>query len=263
MKHARFMRDGRVRSAILMDGVLLDDAGNEVPACDVDTWLPPFVPGKMIGIALNYADHAAELKLETPREPVLFIKPNNTLIGHKAPVVYPDGVKHMHYEAELAVVIGRAGRSIHAKHALDYVKGYTIANDVTVRDFVGNMYRPPIRAKGQDTFGPLGPYLVDKEDVENPGNLAVRTYVNGELKQSGNTSDLIFPVEELIAFISSFMTLEPGDVIWTGTPKGISPVLPGDVMRVEVESVGALENAVVAPGKTAVSPQDRKKEVNS
>lgn len=152
----------------------------------------------------------------------------------------------MHYEAELAVVIGRTGRRIRREEAMEYVRGYTIANDVTVRDFVGNMYRPPIRAKGFDTFGPMGPYLVDRDDIADPHSLAVRTYVNGVLRQSGNTRDLIFQIETLIEFISSFMTLRPGDVLWTGTPRGISPVKPGDVIAIEIEGLGRLENPVIA-----------------
>jgi 5-oxopent-3-ene-1,2,5-tricarboxylate decarboxylase / 2-hydroxyhepta-2,4-diene-1,7-dioate isomerase len=245
VKHARYLYRGRVRHGRVEDGMLVDESGLRLAPDEVEAWLPPVIPNKMIGVALNYADHAEELGLAMPEEPVLFIKPNSSLVGHRSPVEYPRGIRHMHYEAELVAVIGRPGRNIHREEALDYVRGYTIANDVTVRDFVGNMYRPPIRAKGQDTFGPIGPFLVDKEDVPDPGQLAIRTYVNGHLRQEGHTSDMIFSVEDLIAFISSFMTLEPGDMIWTGTPKGISPVEPGDVMRVEIEGIGALENPVV------------------
>jgi len=179
-----------------------------------------------------------------PDELALFFKPPSALIGHRAPVVYPAGVEYLHYEAELAVVIGRRCRRVRPQAARDVIKGYTVANDVTVRDFIRNFYRPPVKAKGWDTFLPLGPALVD--DVPEPGDLALRAYVNGELRQEGTTRDLIYPIEELVAFISEFMTLEEDDVILTGTPKGISHVYPGDVMRVEVEGVGALENPVVA-----------------
>jgi 5-oxopent-3-ene-1,2,5-tricarboxylate decarboxylase/2-hydroxyhepta-2,4-diene-1,7-dioate isomerase len=246
MRWVRFLHEGRIHEGkVVEDSVILDEAGRRVPEEEV-TWLPPVDAGTVIGLALNYADHAQELGLDLPREPVLFIKPKAALTGHKSPIVYPIGAQYMHYEAELAVVIGRAGRRIRREDAMEYVRGYTIANDVTVRDFVGNMYRPPIRAKGFDTFGPMGPYLVDRDDVPDPHNLAIRTLVNGEVRQEGNTKDLIFQIETLIEFISSFMTLRPNDVLWTGTPRGISPVKPGDVITIEIEGIGRLENVVVA-----------------
>ncbi|MFN3369588.1 MAG: fumarylacetoacetate hydrolase family protein, partial [Thermus sp.] len=148
-----------------------------------------------------------------------------------------------HYEVELAAVVGRPMRRVKAKDALDYVLGYTIANDLVVRDYVSNTFRPPIRAKGRDTFGPLGPFLVVGE-VQDPQNLTLRAYVNGELRQEGHTSRMLYSVAELLEYISEFMTLEPYDVILTGTPKGISRVLPGDVMRLEIEGLGALENPI-------------------
>jgi 5-oxopent-3-ene-1,2,5-tricarboxylate decarboxylase/2-hydroxyhepta-2,4-diene-1,7-dioate isomerase len=176
---------------------------------------------------------------------VLFIKPHNALVGHRAPIVAPPGIEYMHYEAELGVVIGRPGRRIHPSEALSHVGGYTIVNDVTVRDFVTNMYRPPVKAKGFDTFGPIGPWLVEDE-IADPHHLALRTYVDGALRQEGNTSDLIFDIPAIIAYISAFMTLRPGDVILTGTPKGISHIYPGDTVRIEIDGIGALENPVVA-----------------
>jgi 5-oxopent-3-ene-1,2,5-tricarboxylate decarboxylase/2-hydroxyhepta-2,4-diene-1,7-dioate isomerase len=151
----------------------------------------------------------------------------------------------MHYECELAVVIGRAARKVKAAGAMDYVMGYTIANDVTVRDFVGNMYRPPMKAKGWDTFGPLGPYLVSADEVKDPHALELQTFVNGELKQHGNTSKLIFKLPEIIEFLTRFLTLEPYDVILTGTPEGLSHVHPGDVMRLEITGLEALENPII------------------
>ena len=151
----------------------------------------------------------------------------------------------MHYEVELAVVIGQRCCKVRTSDALSVVHGYTIGNDVTVRDFIGNFYRPPVRAKGWDTFCPLGPYLV-VEEIADPHALELRAYVNGELRQRANTQQLLRKVPELIEFISSFMTLEPGDIILTGTPRGISHVYPGDVMRLEIDGIGALENPVVA-----------------
>lgn len=247
MKHARFIAEGREQTGILnKEGTHVTAAGGKQYALhDIQVWLPPVQPNKMIGLALNFADHAEELGLEKPTEPVLFIKPNSSLIGHLAPIYYPNGATYMHYENELAVVIGKTARNVKEKDAFDYVSGYTIANDVTVRDFVNNFYRPPVRAKGHDTFGPMGPFFVDKEDIDDVSDLELRTYVNGELRQRGNTKDLIYSIPELIAFISSFMTLEPNDVILTGTPKGLSHIYPGDVVRLEIDGLGALENYVL------------------
>lgn len=245
MKHARFLHEGRIVSGIVQGDLIVDEAGKEHLVREIEVWMPPIVPNNMIGLALNYADHAEELGLEKPKEPVLFIKSNSTLVGHKAPVYYPDGATYMHYENELAVVIGKPGRNIKHAHAFDYVSGYTIINDVTVRDFVNNFYRPPVRAKGHDTFGPMGPYLVDRDDVSNVNNLELRTYVNGTLRQKGNTRDLLYTIPDLIEFISSFMSLQPGDMILTGTPKGISHVNPGDTMRLEIDGLGALENPIL------------------
>ncbi|MDQ3460287.1 MAG: fumarylacetoacetate hydrolase family protein [Deinococcota bacterium] len=244
MKTARFFKDGRVHSGVLENGLIHDEAGvGHSP--DGLQFLLPFTPGKVVGLALNYADHADELGLERPKEPVTFIKPNSALIPHRAPVVYPAGAQYMHYECELAVVIGRGARKVKAAEAMDHVKGYTIANDVTVRDFVGNMFRPPLKAKGWDTFGPLGPYLVSADEVGDPHALELRTYVNGELRQEGSTANLVFAVPEIIEFLTRFMTLGPHDVILTGTPKGLSHVHPGDTMRLEITGLEALENAIV------------------
>jgi len=246
MRQVRFAADGQVQRGVSVEGdtVLLGNRGKAYKPDEVH-FLPPVEPTKVIGLALNFADHAEELGLGSPEEPALFFKPLTSLIGHRAPVVAPPNIEYMHYEVELAVVIGRAARKVKANDAMDYVLGYTIANDVTVRDFVHNMFRPPIKAKGFDTFGPLGPYLVTDE-IEDPHNLNLRAYVNGELRQSGNTSLLVRNIPALIEYITEFMTLEPQDVILTGTPKGLSHIYPGDVVRVEVDGLGALENPIVA-----------------
>lgn len=245
MKRARFLAHGRYHEGTLAAaGVLHDEVGRPHREDEV-VFLPPVEPHTIIGLALNYADHAAELSIAQPEEPALFFKPRNTLVGHRAAVVYPDGVKYLHYENELAVVIGRRCRKVRESAAWDVVQGYTIANELTIRDFVTNFYRPPVRAKGWDTFCPLGPYLVEGE-IEDPHALELRTYVNGELRQQGNTKDLVRGIPELIAYITSFMTLEAGDFILTGTPKGVSHIYPGDRMRLEIEGIGALENTVVA-----------------
>lgn len=253
MKLIRFKHEGETYSGSYEDGRVISD-GKAYNAAEI-TWLPPVVPHKIIGLALNYADHAAELNkvdlsdelaATAKKQPALFFKPITSLIGQGGAVVYPTGAQYMHYEGELAVVLGPGGRKIKAADAMAHVKGYTIANDVTVRDFVQNFYRPPVKAKGFDTFGPLGPWLVTADELPDPTNLTLRTFVNGELRQEGNTRDLIYTIPMLIEYISDFMTLEPNDVILTGTPKGISAVHPGDVVRVEIDGIGALENQIVA-----------------
>jgi 5-oxopent-3-ene-1,2,5-tricarboxylate decarboxylase/2-hydroxyhepta-2,4-diene-1,7-dioate isomerase len=254
MKIARFAAGGKIHEGMLIDGRLVVSGGAEYDPGSV-RWLPPVAAyTKMIGLALNYREHAAELDLQLPPHPILFNKNPNTLVGHRAAVVAPRGVEYMHYENELVVVIGRRCRNVTADRAREVIGGYTIGNDVTVRDFVDNFYRPPVKAKGFDTFGPLGPVLVTADDVPDDANLSLRTFVNGELRQQGNTNDFIYTVPQLIAYITEFMTLEPGDMIWTGTPKGISHVRPGDVMRLEIEGIGVLENPVVERESTDPAP---------
>jgi len=233
-----------------MEGVLSEDMletseGSKYGTSEV-MWLPPVVPTKIVGLVLNYAEHASELGLATAEDPVLFLKPLNTLIGNYGEIVYPKGATYMHYEAELAVVIAKQARKIGVESALEFVKGYTIANDITVRDFITNTFRPPVKAKGFDTFCPLGPCLVSREEIPDVSKLEVRTFVNGEQKQKGNTRNLIHSVPKLIEYITSFMTLEGGDVILTGTPKGISPIVAGDKVDIEIDNLGTLSNTVVS-----------------
>lgn len=224
---------------------LLDPDGSEYDPLKV-SWLPPASPTKMIALALNYAEHADELGLATAEDPVLFVKPNNTLIGNLGEIIYPKEATHMHYEAELAVVISRRARRVSHDQALEYVKGFTIANDVTVRDFITNTFRPPVKAKGFDTFCPLGPYLVTTDEIPDVSNLNIRTVVNGKLRQEGNTKNMIHQIPKLIEFITAFMTLEPEDAVLTGTPKGISPIVPGDRVEISIDHLGTLTNTVVA-----------------
>lgn len=253
MRIARFVANGRIHTGTVTDDGRPVDAQGHTHAADSIIWLPPVLPPKAVGLALNYADHAAELnkvdlpdELAAPPVPALFFKPRTSLIGHCAPIVYPTGAQYMHYEGELAVVLGRSGRKIRQGDAMDYVKGYTIANDVTVRDFVQNFYRPPVKAKGFDTFGPLGPWMVTADACGDPTNIGIKTYVNDELRQQGNTRDLIYSIPAIIEYISEFMTLEEDDVLLTGTPQGISAIHPGDVVRIEIDRIGALINPVVA-----------------
>jgi 5-oxopent-3-ene-1,2,5-tricarboxylate decarboxylase/2-hydroxyhepta-2,4-diene-1,7-dioate isomerase len=256
VRSVRFAADGRVRQG-WAEGegeglVLRDESGRAFPPSQA-VWLPPVEPGTVLAVALNYADHAVELALAQPPAPALFLKPVHALVGHGGAVVLPRGVRHLHYEGELAVVIGRPARRVPRAHALEYVRGYTVANDVTARDFVADVFRPPTKAKGWDTFLPLGPWLVEGE-IADPGRLAIRTLVNGEVRQEGTTADMVYSVADLIAYASEFLTLMPGDVFLTGTPRGIAPVRAGDVIRVEIEGVGALENRVVAEEETDWAP---------
>jgi 5-oxopent-3-ene-1,2,5-tricarboxylate decarboxylase/2-hydroxyhepta-2,4-diene-1,7-dioate isomerase len=209
-------------------------------------WLPPASPTKIIGLVLNYSDHANELGLETAKEPVLLFKPNNTLLGHLGNIIYPSGANYMHYEAELVVVMARECRRVRASNASDYIKGYTIGNDVTVRDYITNTFRPPIKAKGFDTFLPLGPCVVTPDEIGDVSNLNLKTKVNGEIRQTGNTKNLMHSIPELIEYISEFMTLEEDDLIMTGTPRGISPIRPGDTVEISIDNIGTLKNTVVA-----------------
>jgi 5-oxopent-3-ene-1,2,5-tricarboxylate decarboxylase / 2-hydroxyhepta-2,4-diene-1,7-dioate isomerase len=245
MKIARFAVGDKTYEGTLENGQLtVPGTGAFDP--DAVTWLPPIARyDKAIGLALNYADHAAELKLDLPPVPILFNKMPNTLIGHRAPIIAPRGIEYMHYENELVVVIGQRCRRVKAAQAQDVIFGYTIGNDVTIRDFVMNYYRPPVKAKGFDTFGPLGPYIVTADEMGDVSNIGLRTYVNGELRQEGSVKDLIYSIPALIEYITEFMTLEPNDMIWTGTPKGISPIKPGDHLRLEIDGIGALENDLI------------------
>jgi 5-oxopent-3-ene-1,2,5-tricarboxylate decarboxylase / 2-hydroxyhepta-2,4-diene-1,7-dioate isomerase len=243
MKLARWSASGHVLEGRYENGQLIDTDGSHFDPEQV-TWLPPSQPSKVIGIALNFADHAAELKLAKPELPAIFLKPQTSLIGHLGQVLMPPRSEYLHYEVELVAVIGRRCRNVKAEEAAQFVQGYTIGNDVTVRDHIGNYFRPPLIAKGWDTFGPVGPWLVTPDEAPDPSQAELRTLVNGELRQSGNTRNLIYSLDELIEYCSMIMTLEPGDQIWSGTPKGLSHVHVGDVMRVEIEGIGALENSV-------------------
>ncbi|MDI9370744.1 MAG: fumarylacetoacetate hydrolase family protein [Synergistota bacterium] len=208
---------------------------------DIESYLPPSSPGKVVAIGLNYRDHAAEVGKPLPEEPLLFLKPSTSVVAHGEPVVYPPAMtSRVDYEAELGVVIGSRCKGVSPEQALACVLGYTCANDVTARD-LQNKDGQWTRAKSFDTFCPLGPYVVCGID---PSDLEIKMLLNGETVQSSRTSNLIFPVPVLVSHISQVMTLEPGDVIITGTPSGIAPVKKGDVMRVEIEGLGALENRV-------------------
>ncbi|HEX7022079.1 MAG TPA: fumarylacetoacetate hydrolase family protein, partial [Trueperaceae bacterium] len=212
MKHARVLIGGHYQEATLEDDAVVTASGRHYHEHDV-TWLPPVVPGTILALALNYGDHASELDLERPEQPALFPKLPNTLLGHLGKIVRPAGVEYMHYENELAVLIGRPARRVKSADALQHVKGYTIFNDLVVRDFVINHFRPPIKPKNFDTFGPIGPCWVDASDIPDPHDLRLRTFVNDELRQEGHTRDMLYKIPEIIEYISEFMTLRENDLI--------------------------------------------------
>ena len=209
-------------------------------------WLAPFEPGTIVALGLNYADHAKELSFGSQEEPLVFLKGPGSVIGHRGVTRRPAGVKFMHYECELAVVIGQTARNVSRASALQHVAGYCVANDYAIRDYLENWYRPNLRVKNRDGGTVLGPWLVDASDVPDPGNLELRTFVNGKLVQHGNTRDLITDVPGLIEYLSSFMSLNAGDVILTGTPEGVVNVNEGDEVICEIEGIGRLQNTLVS-----------------
>jgi 5-oxopent-3-ene-1,2,5-tricarboxylate decarboxylase/2-hydroxyhepta-2,4-diene-1,7-dioate isomerase len=247
-RHARVACAGAIHAATEHPGgVRLADG--RVFAEDAVVWLPPVEPGTIVALGINYADHAKELAKELgsapPSEPLAFLKAPNTLLGHRGVTRRPRGVTFMHYECELAVVIGRRAKKVARADALDHVAGYTVANDYAIRDYLENWYRPNLRVKNRDGCTVLGPWLVDAADVPDPHALELRTRVNGRVVQRGNTRDLIDNVPALIEYLSSFMTLMPGDVILTGTPEGVVNVDVGDEVVCEIDGVGRLVNTIV------------------
>lgn len=205
------------------------------------TFLAPVAPTKIVAIGLNYRDHAAEMRKPLPDEPLMFIKPSTAVIGPDEPIRLPAGVGEVHYEAELAVVIGRPATRVKAEDARQYVLGFTCLNDVTARDLQRRDVQYT-RAKGFDTFAPIGPCIAVGLDASSVG---IEAWVNGEKKQASNTNQLIFSVERLVEFVSQVMTLHPGDVITTGTPSGVGPLRPGDRVTVRIEGIGSLSNPVI------------------
>ena len=215
-------------------------SNKEYPLSEVRLLSPVLPRSKVIGIGRNYAAHAAEMGGDVPAEPLMFMKPNTSVIGPGDPVFYPRQSSEVHYEGELAVVIGRICRDVPAEKAADVIQGYTVANDVTARD----LQRSDVqftRAKGFDSFCPLGPWIETELDVSD---LRLQTFLNGDLKQDGTTKDMIFDVPALVAHVSAVMTLLPGDVILTGTPEGVGPMQVGDEVEVSISGIGNLTNQV-------------------
>jgi 2-keto-4-pentenoate hydratase/2-oxohepta-3-ene-1,7-dioic acid hydratase in catechol pathway len=204
--------------------------------------LSPCTPSKIVAIGLNYRSHAEETHNPVPKLPIIFLKPPTAIIGPEDNIVYPPDTTRVDYECELAIVIKKKARMIPVDGSLDYVLGYTCFNDVTARDHQRDDVQWT-RGKGHDTFAPFGPCIDTEIDF---GNVNISTWLNGELKQKGNTNDLIFSVPEIISFVSGVMTLLPGDVIATGTPSGIGPMKPGDSVEIRIDSIGTLKNYVIA-----------------
>ncbi|MEL0624017.1 fumarylacetoacetate hydrolase family protein [Marinomonas arenicola] len=245
MKHARILFNKDILNVTLnAENQVVTEQGTVLEEGSFQ-WLPP-CEGKAFILAINYADHAAELSFKAPEEPLVFLKNKNSLIGHNQNTYRPDNVDYMHYECELVVVIGKEAKNVSMDEAMDYVGGYTVGNDYAIRDYLENYYRPNLRVKSRDTCTPIGPYIIDAAEVKDPHNLMLRTYINGELKQEGNTKDLVFNIPHLIAYLSDIMTLSPGDMIFTGTPEGLADVQPGDEIITEVEGVGVLKNTIIS-----------------
>ena len=225
-------------------GVLLADG--RVCREDQVVWLAPIEVGTIFALGLNYAEHAKELQFNKQEEPLVFLKGPGTVLGHRGFTRRPADAAFMHYECELAVVIGQGARHVTRDNAMRHVAGYTIANDYAIRDYLENYYRPNLRVKNRDGGTVLGPWFVDAADIEDVTQLELRTFVNGTLQQRGNTRDLVTDIPALIEYLSSFMTLAPGDVILTGTPEGIVNVNAGDEVVCEIDGLGRLVNTIAS-----------------
>ena len=248
VRYCRFMVDGRAYSGQIRDKSIDIVEGGPFTKTSLMRlsyqmnrvkFLPPFLPKQLWCIGYNYKEHAEELKSEIPKEPVVFIKATSSIIGSDDFIRIPDWAGAIHYEGELAVVIGKSGRNISEEDALDHVLGYTIMNDVTARELqvADGQWA---RSKSFDTFAPFGPAILFKKEM--PEDSVIETRVNGKVKQRATLSQMIFPVKTLISYISRFATLEQGDVIATGTPSGIGPIKVGDIVEVEIDGIGKLKN---------------------
>ncbi len=253
MKHVRILYDGKPARGRLEGSSILLDNGSVIPEAEAH-YLAPVEPTKILATRVSYRSRAHEFGTQQmPDTPAYFLKPLNSLSSHRAPVARPRGCHFLNYEGEIAVVIGKRCSGVTVEDALNYIAGYTLANDWGVHDFLHADRGALLRVKGQDGFCPLGPVLVDPDDVD-PDDFVLRTYVNGELVQEGYTKDdLMFSFAYQIADLANLMTLEPGDVILTGTPAHSRPVEIGDVVVVEVEGIGRLENTVVELDRNLVA----------
>jgi 2-keto-4-pentenoate hydratase/2-oxohepta-3-ene-1,7-dioic acid hydratase in catechol pathway len=248
---ARFSYDGDVSFGVIEDDTVaqitahpfgaIEFTGGRVPLSAVRL-LAPTLPSKVVAIGKNYAEHAAEMGGDVPEQPLIFLKPSTSVVGDGDAIASPPSSERVDFEGELAVVIGRLCRDVPVERAMEVVLGYTCANDVTARDQQKTDGQWS-RAKGYDTFCPLGPWI---ETDADPSDLRITTRLNGEVKQDSRTSLIVHKIPTLIAYITSCMTLLPGDVILTGTPSGIGPMQVGDSVEVEIEGIGVLTNSVAA-----------------
>ena len=253
MRRARVAYGGAVHAAVEAgEGRLRLADGRVLGERDV-VWLPPIEPRTIFALGLNYADHAKELAFKAPEEPLVFLKGRNSIIGHRGETRRPADATFMHYECELAVVIGRPARRVARADAYAHVAGYTVANDYAIRDYLENYYRPNLRVKSRDGCTVLGPWLVDAAAVPDPANLRLSTLVNGKQTQQGNTRDMVFDIPFLIEYLSGFMTLGTGDIILTGTPEGSVDVRPGDEVVTQIDGIGRLVNTIVGDNAFAAS----------
>lgn len=249
MKRARIFHRGRdVWAHLSDDGTVLSLPGGGLVPVGEAQWLPPVLSGASVyALGLNYADHNRELgfapKLETP---LVFLKGGNAFVGHDGDTPRPADANQMHPECELVAVMGRITRNVSRDEALACVGGYTVANDYAIREYLENYYRPNARVKNRDATTPIGPWIVDAADVPDPQALALSTKVNGVEVQSGSTADMILDIAGLVAYLSSFLTLMPGDMILTGTPHGVHFCAAGDEVVCEIEGIGRLANRLVA-----------------
>ena len=242
MKKVRFSHGDQVLSGVLnagLDRIISDNAENSFEMKEVKL-LPPVLPSKIVCVGLNYKDHAKELDMEQPDEPVIFIKPSSSVIGPDDLIIYPSCSRRVDYEAELGVVIAAETFAIDPESVKDHILGYVCVNDVTARD-IQDKDKQWTRAKSFNTFAPIGPWIETDLAVND---IFVRSYLNGELKQDSSTRELIFGIPDLVSYISNVMTLYPGDIISTGTPHGVGPMHPGDEIIVEIEGLGSLRNYV-------------------
>ena len=272
MKLLRYGPKGQERPGILDTQGRIRDLGNVVPDIAGDALLPdslqrlarqeidklPVVQGaprigpcvgkvgKFVCIGLNYADHAAESNLPIPKEPIVFMKATSAIIGPNDEVEIPRKSQKTDWEVELGVVIGKPAKYVSESAAMDHVAGYCVVNDVSEREFQIERGGQWDKGKGCDTFGPIGPWLVTRDEIANVQKLSMWLDVNGQRRQTGNTKTMIFGVAKLVSYVSQFMTLMPGDVIPTGTPSGVAPMQAGDVVEVTVEGIGSLRNEVTA-----------------
>ena len=248
MKTARVAYAGAIHTATPVDNDRLRLADGRVVGEQDVVWLAPFEVGTVIALGLNYADHLKELSKEltitAKDEPLAFLKGPGSVVGHRGVMRRPAGVKFMHYECELAVVIGRPATQVRRADAMRHVAGYTVCNDYAIRDYLENWYRPNMRVKNRDGGTVLGPWFVPAADVPDPHDLKLRTLVNGQQTQHGHTGDMINDIPELIEYLSSFMTLQAGDVILTGTPDGVVNVDVGDEVVTEIDGIGRLVSTI-------------------